>query len=661
MLAEAAANQALTRARSVAALCGVLIHAGLSLLWDVTPWMLGISAIHLLFTSMVVAESDTRFAPVAIVFDSGVAVSLAVVAGDARVAVPWLVVLVPMLLAVVRPRMGLGLLAVVPLGGGLALILVDVVARPAALTDDRVATYLAVSAIAVVAVAAVLILEVGWSLRRQAGELDGRIRQLEMLTESSPIGMAIQDRHGRFIYMNPRLHEMLGLTPQQVEATGATEAVPAGVLDRIEPMIIDAQLNRRSLQFSHAVKRADGSLAWLDVAMSEPLLQPDGAPLYVFTVLEVTEKIATTIRSQRFAQAIDATTDLVAVWDALRRRHHVNAAFLQFFGSTADARDRAFECIMEKLDESYPHWSQLPEGSTIELETDLPRGATGAPVPFSLVVTVAQDQHEGGRSFAVIARDVSRHRAALNEARNAALAKNQLLSAVSGELRSPLSAVLGFATELADNLARFSAGEVADLTRLIAVQSGEMARITDDLLAAARADVDELAVEPTDVRVGSAVQDVLRSVGAGSDVSIDPSVDELHVLADPTRLRQILRHLLMNALSHARSAVRVEGAVRGHAAMIIVADNRTLSTEADQAFPAEPPTRGHEGGETEQDPLKVSRMLARLMSGDLAYRHREGWSEFVVTLPIGATDMTAGTTLVVDDTDITMGATRPRA
>jgi signal transduction histidine kinase len=31
--------------------------------------------------------------------------------------------------------------------------------------------------------------------------------------------------------------------------------------------------------------------------------------------------------------------------------------------------------------------------------------------------------------------------------------------------------------------------------------------------------------------------------------------------------------------------------------------------------------------------LNVARRLARLMDGDLTYRHEEGWSEFVLSLP----------------------------
>ncbi|MDH3499212.1 MAG: PAS domain S-box protein, partial [Acidimicrobiia bacterium] len=547
LLEEGAAHQALTRARVTIALSGVVVHTYLNLVWDLDPWLLGISAIHLLVASMVVAESGTAFAPLAIAFDGAVAVSLGIVGGDPRIAAPWLIASVPLLLVVVAPRVGLILLAVPPVGYAVTATVVRALERPALLTESQVNTYLPIALLAVLGAIAVLVVEVGWAMRRRAGEEEIRVRELEMLTDSSPVGMAIQDIHRRFVYTNPRLRDMLCLTVAQIERNGFSDAIPAEVQARIDPLILDGQLKREAIQYQHAIKRPDGSLGWLDVSMSEPLLQADGTPLFVFTVFDISEKIAATTRSTRFAEALDGTSDIVLLWDSLRRPLHMNTAFLQFFGSNESDRSAAVPRIFEVLDEHLPRWPHLPGGSTAAFEAEFARRASGRPVPFSIVVTVAQDEHHGGRSFALLARDVSAQRHVSEELREVVRAKDQFIASVSHELRTPLTVVLGLATELAENVGTFGREEVIELAELIAEQSADVAAIVEDLLMVARADAGVLTVVPNDVALGPLVMDALLSAPTEMSVNVEPSVHALSVIADAGRLRQVIRNLLINA------------------------------------------------------------------------------------------------------------------
>ena len=627
----------------MAAITGVVIHTALYLVWDVTPWLLGISAVHLLFVSMVVAERDARFPAAAAVFDTGVAVALAAAAGDARVAVPWLLVLIPILLIAASPRVALVLMTLVPIGAVAAWVAVDFVGRRPVFVDSRLATYLVLAGLALVVVVAVLIVELGGSARSRAGEVAERIRQLELVTEASSVGLAVQDLHRRFVYANQAFCEMVGLDERHVRERGLVDVIPTEALGRIEPLIVDAQLNRRSLRFEHPIKRADGTLGWLDVSMSRPVVQADGLPQFVFTALDSTDKITATVRALRLARALDESPDLVAVWDSLRRPLHVNQAFLDFFGATGRARDDAFEQIFALLDVELPQWSQLPAGSSVELEADLVRSGAVEAVPFSIVVTVAVEELEGGRSFGLVARNDSRRREASDQLREAVRARDLFVASVSNELRSPLSVVLGLATELASANQDFTRAEIAELSSLIAEQGDELARMVEDLLVAARADAGTLAVEPEDVVVGDIVRASIRSIpDDAAAVEMTPALNGVHVVADAGRLRQIMRNLLTNALRHGGGHIRVDAAVRDHEALVVVEDDGPVIDPRVQAVMFDAfgrDRRAVPGGDPVGLGLTVARQLARLMSGDLIYRREGGWSRFVLTLPLGATDL----------------------
>ena len=150
---------------------------------------------------------------------------------------------------------------------------------------------------------------------------------------------------------------------------------------------------------------------------------------------------------------------------------------------------------------------------------------------------------------------------------------------------------------------------------------------------AARADTDGLVVRSVPTAVKHAIDSVLRQVaGVVTDVAIEA---EIEALADPGRLRQILRNLVVNAERYGGEEVAIDVAERDGEVAIRVCDSGTglPRSEWDSIF--EPYKRSHH---REGQPasvglgLTVSRILARRMGGDLSYRHEGGRSVFELTL-----------------------------
>lgn len=130
---------------------------------------------------------------------------------------------------------------------------------------------------------------------------------------------------------------------------------------------------------------------------------------------------------------------------------------------------------------------------------------------------------------------------------------NEFLSHVSHELRSPLTAIYQFTTILLDGLA----GELNDDQREylgIALRNvQQLQAMIDDLLTASRARAGALGVRPARVALSAAVGDAIEALAAAAEakgVALSAEAnDELPAAyADPALVRQILIHLLHNAI-----------------------------------------------------------------------------------------------------------------
>ena len=124
-----------------------------------------------------------------------------------------------------------------------------------------------------------------------------------------------------------------------------------------------------------------------------------------------------------------------------------------------------------------------------------------------------------------------------------------LVSSISHELRTPLTAMVGFLSLLANPEvdSTLTADEKAELLSTVYAQSTYMSRIVHDLVMLARGTLDliELQKSPTDLR--DLVSSSVASVDEGRQELVVDVADELQVLVDADRVRQILVNLVSNA------------------------------------------------------------------------------------------------------------------
>lgn len=215
--------------------------------------------------------------------------------------------------------------------------------------------------------------------------------------------------------------------------------------------------------------------------------------------------------------------------------------------------------------------------------------------------------------------------------------KDELISSVAHELRTPLSAVVGFAKILQDEVVSGVSGEErAEMIRLIAEGGIDLTNIVEDLLTAAKAQAGALAVVDVPVDLRAQVAQVLETWRQEEVEHIGVTGASVRAMGDPARVRQILRNLISNALKYGGDTIRISVSSDDATARIQVCDNGPGISEEEQQHIFE---SYHHGP---QDPgmtgsigvgLTISRHLAQLMNGDLTYRHHEGESVFELSLP----------------------------
>jgi PAS domain S-box-containing protein len=239
---------------------------------------------------------------------------------------------------------------------------------------------------------------------------------------------------------------------------------------------------------------------------------------------------------------------------------------------------------------------------------------------------------------AVVAHwDVTDERKARSALEDLIRAKDEFIASVSHELRTPLTAVVGLTQELSEG--RIEPHEVPELQSLIAQQAQEVSDIVEDLLVAARASADTITIRPAPFNIRKEIEVVVKPWLRGGAHAIDLTAVDSKLVGrgDAVRVRQIMRNLVANAVRYGGRPIAVEARSNGRAVKIAVRDEGGgIPSEAvDRMF--EPYARlGGQAGLPSSVGLGlyVSRLLARMMDGDLQYRRRDGVTEFCLTIPV---------------------------
>lgn len=409
--------------------------------------------------------------------------------------------------------------------------------------------------------------------------------------DHSPVGMAVVSPSGTILSVNAALCDMLGFDPEVL----ATLTFP----DITHPD--DLEVDRRHVERALAgeissyrtTKRyvcADSSILIADLSVAL-LRDAHGEPVhFISQLVDLTERHAFVERLDAAEAAVD---DVHRKGEALFESVSVGLLLVDADG-TYSAYNRR---LLEFLALAFPGGHEGHAGQTGFIY-DADQQRTLAPEEVPCARALAGDafddlliwigQHPASRRALSVSARVVRDRAGVltgavlayndvTELLGARKVKDDFVATVSHELRTPLTAALAN-LELLDDSAEVG----AEAHLQVAAARRNMLRLSHlvaDLLFTATATSGRSVIDPFAVDLAMVVDEAVQGAGpqavaAGIDIQVDLP-DELEVLADGFRLRQVADNLIANALAFTPAGGRVEVTLSGSArtAELVVADS----------------------------------------------------------------------------------------
>jgi PAS domain S-box-containing protein len=271
----------------------------------------------------------------------------------------------------------------------------------------------------------------------------------------------------------------------------------------------------------------------------------------------------------------------------------------------------------------------------------------------NVVMTAIRDSAGALRGYATLERDMSERRrveAELNEAKGTAEAANQakseFLSNMSHELRTPLNAILGFAQLMESDAPQPSPAQKVSIDQIL--QAGwYLLALINEVLDLSLIESGRLSLSTEKVSLPEVLTDCRAmmeplALKRGIAMTFPDFEAPCFVMADRTRVRQILVNLLSNAIKYNRQngSVVVECVARTQGYVRLSVTDTGLGLTAEKLAQLFQPFNrlGQEGG-TEQGTgigLVVTKRLVEVMKGTIGVNSTVGsgtvfWIDLVAT------------------------------
>jgi signal transduction histidine kinase len=410
------------------------------------------------------------------------------------------------------------------------------------------------------------------------GQLDRQMAAYDRTLDKVATAVASFGRDQRLIFFNEAYTNLWQLDRNWL----TSKPTDAEILDRLRSLArLPAQANYREWKSKHLSIYKSGleREEWWhlpDGRMVRVIAEqrPDGGVTYLYD--DATERLAlesryrTMINVQR--ETLDSLKEGVAVFGPDGRLKLFNASFASIWRlspATLAASPHIHEIIRQArvIHDDEPTWTRIARSVTAVAEeregfedqmlrvddsvidyavTPLPDGAT----LLTFYDVTAAKQYERAlieRNDALVAAD---------------RLKNQFISHVSYELRTPLTNIIGFSEMLTSPRTGPLTEKQREYLSDISGSSRTLLSIIDDILDLATIDAGTLELKLSDIdvrRVVEASVAALRDRAAQArlfvDITIAPGIDRM--TADEARVRQILYNLLSNAIGFSNPGGRV--------------------------------------------------------------------------------------------------------
>lgn len=450
--------------------------------------------------------------------------------------------------------------------------------------------------------------------RRNANlRLEDQQRYVDALSSALPTPIFFKDVNGVYRNCNEAFARLLGMPLESVLDHADREVLSQETAAVYQKQ--DAELYARGGVQCYQSHLLDSGGAIHDVLISKTVYRgADGTPQGIIgAVTDITELEAAERKAQEhealYRLFADNAGDVICIVDSDLRNQYISPSVERLLGY---APEEALELDLEALylPESYKRLKtalQQPDAGAsmdsraydeairseyVQIRKD------GSTVWVEMVVTPLRDDFREVTGWLCVARDITDRKdfesqllGAKEKAEAADRAKSEFLANMSHEIRTPLNGIFGMLQLLAANT-RLDDEQTQYVN--VALESGKsLVTIIEDILEFSRFDTGAATFEVAPFSPAEAVATVIdsfrieartRDLTLISDIAGDiPHV----VMGDVGRLRQILFHLVGNALKftpqgEVRVAVRLAGVHRGLATLRFIISDTGIGIPEDK-------------------------------------------------------------------------------
>ncbi|HXF86222.1 MAG TPA: ATP-binding protein [Anaerolineales bacterium] len=280
---------------------------------------------------------------------------------------------------------------------------------------------------------------------------------------------------------------------------------------------------------------------------------------------------------QRLDALLDAAADGILILHADHTIERCNIAFEKLYGKPR-------EQIVGKDHAEIIRWAQKPQGITLEeaesggwpltpnatlyVEGDLKRPEQ-PPLPVGVTYAPLLTKDGKLRNIIVAVRDITHFRTADE-------IKSTFISIVSHELRTPVALIKGYASTLRRDDAKWDKATINESLAVIEEEADRLSKMIDDLLDASRLQAGGLTLNKADISLPVLAKRVAERLAPQSSkhtIITDFPENFPVILADETRIEQVIVNLVSNALKYApKGEIRISGQVRPEQVIVCVSD-----------------------------------------------------------------------------------------
>ncbi|MCB2210166.1 GAF domain-containing protein [bacterium] len=281
---------------------------------------------------------------------------------------------------------------------------------------------------------------------------------------------------------------------------------------------------------------------------------------------------------QRTDAMLDSAADGILILNPDHSVERSNAAFARMYGlSQLELQQKSHGDLIQ--------WNAPPHGITLEnaeaggwplspqahlyVEGDIKRPKGQSPLPVGITYAPLLSMEGNLINTIVTVRDITRFRQADE-------LKSEFISIVSHELKTPVALIKGYVSTLRRNDVEWDCDVVDGSLQVIEEEADRLTGLIEDLLEASRLQAGGMSIKRADVSLYQMAVRLAERFQTQTDkheIIVDLPETYPIVMADESRIEQVLSNLLSNSIKYAPSGeIHISGQNLADQVIVCVAD-----------------------------------------------------------------------------------------